>query len=541
MDREATVDTDLNDDGPFNNGNNRAHLYNYSGSNAAIITGPDGTPARSFTAGTSGSNTAVYQAFDNGAAGPPYASMAMGARVQQLTNPTTNANVIAWVAANGLNVVMVNTTPAGDVYATMRSNTNVFYDTAHVTLFPDPGWWAVGALWDLSTNTLSLLTEGVQNGGRLSVAASVTLPPGEILYNSSDVNYFQIHSNTAFGKLDGVAKVWTSFVNPRVLQNGLQGHKGIKQRVASGTKRLTEVPRRGYTGVFQHPASKSASGYSLSAAAAQSSTVVRITVSVPVLHTDPANINDALNPHNYILTPGYIPAVSVTSITSSIFDVTFASPMAAINYNIKIIDVQTADGLNVAAGNDTKEFLGISQLQTALGTLNVTSSMTGALTHIQVPQRSVFCFEDQGSPSATLVPAELWLTQNRFSTPGLAQLQSVVMGAVTSSDLTAVQARTLLKIVYGSDLAAMFKDLVVVTPTALNVVLCKRQRTSDIDTSLRVLAPFYPSAYNELKALGTPTQYIVMLNAHLTSPYFQNRVAANCALVLLAAAIKASS
>jgi hypothetical protein len=264
-------------------------------------------------------------------------------------------------------------------------------------------------------------------------------------------------------------------------------------------------------------------------------------MSTPVLNIDPNNINDALNPHNYVLTPGYIPAVSVTSITSSIFDVTFQSPMAAINYNIKIIDIQTADGLNVASASDTKEFLGIGAVQTTLGTLNVEATATALISFTQTAQRSVFCFEDLGSPTTALLPVEAWLLQNRFKTQGLVQLQNIVMATITSSTLGAVQARTLLKTVFGSDLAATFKDLVTVPASALSVNLCARQRLTLVDQKFKSLMPYYGAALEELRALGATDPYLLLLRTHLTSASFQNRVAANCAIVLLAAAILQAS
>ncbi len=360
MDREAAVDTDLIDDGPFNNG---AHLYNYSGSNAAIIVGPDGRPARSFTAGTNSSNTAVYQAYCAGTAGPVGSTVAMGCRALQTTNPGTNANLLCWLAQDGTPVFILNSTPAGGVYATVRDQAGNFYDTAAVILWPSPNWWNVGAKWEFHNSTLSLLVAPNYGDRFLSVAAQRVLAPGTRLYNNN-TNYFQIRSNTALGKVDGIASVWTTYALGRVLPIGFTGEKGIKQKISGAHKAAYKVPRRWFVGEFQKSIAATARGYSITSAVATGMTTVRVTFSVPVVNDTSTNRDGALYPGNYIFYPGLQP-IFVTHVSGNqVFDVELGQAMPSVSYQLKVISVQTPDGQEPQSqgGLDTVNFNGYQPL-----------------------------------------------------------------------------------------------------------------------------------------------------------------------------------
>lgn len=113
------------------------------------------------------------------------------------------------------------------------------------------------------------------------------------------------------------------------------------------------------------PLGKGSSAPQVTAAVAQDSHTVRVAFSEEMLHVNPANTDDSLNPTNYIFTSGTGAPVSASSValfqaSPTIVDITLGSEMTnGATYNVQVQRVKNLRGQPIDPDYDNQDFTGI--------------------------------------------------------------------------------------------------------------------------------------------------------------------------------------
>jgi len=116
----------------------------------------------------------------------------------------------------------------------------------------------------------------------------------------------------------------------------------------------------------------------------------------------------------------------------------------------------------------------------------------------------------------------------------LDELRRLVMDTAVTAGGDYAAAQAVVGFAHKSELRAVFRDLVGALP-AYAKHLPWQNRVVTMDARLRLLRPYAQRAFAELHLLGAPRQYTDLLQEHMESPSFVHRVAAMCAVLLLAA------
>lgn len=134
---------------------------------------------------------------------------------------------------------------------------------------------------------------------------------------------------------------------------------------------------------------------------------------------------------------------------------------------------------------------------------------------------------------------ELTPAENResspFPYPALEAIRRHTISAVTTSSVFAMQARTTTILAYSTEVRAIFDGIHDITAKQLAVTRTGQRRVLAIDGDLSIVRGWFTQAFDELLQLGVPQAFIDLLRPRLDSRAFNDRVAAICAIVLLAA------
>ncbi len=116
-------------------------------------------------------------------------------------------------------------------------------------------------------------------------------------------------------------------------------------------------------------------------------------------------------------------------------------------------------------------------------------------------------------------------------------LRKRLLDDIVATELVAVQTREVVLRSLNSLLGPMFYRL---SPQkkALQVLICEKRRSTDIEADLVDLSSFYLSGARDLATYQVPTQQIDLLVSALESQSPVMRVAGKCATILLAAFIE---
>lgn len=113
-------------------------------------------------------------------------------------------------------------------------------------------------------------------------------------------------------------------------------------------------------------------------------------------------------------------------------------------------------------------------------------------------------------------------------------LRQRLLNAVVDTNLVAVQTREVTLRSLNTLLGPIFLRLAP-QKKSLQVLICEKRNSVDIDNELSDLNPFYLDAARQLFDYGLPQQQVDLLVAALTSNSPVLRVAGKCAVILVAA------
>ncbi len=116
-------------------------------------------------------------------------------------------------------------------------------------------------------------------------------------------------------------------------------------------------------------------------------------------------------------------------------------------------------------------------------------------------------------------------------------LRKRLLNDVVDSTTLAVQTREVILRSLNTLLGPMFARLAS-QKRALQVLICEKRDSTDIEADLVDLIPFYLGAVRELDTYAVPTQQIDLLVAALESNSPVMKVAGKCAVILLIAFIE---
>jgi hypothetical protein len=133
----------------------------------------------------------------------------------------------------------------------------------------------------------------------------------------------------------------------------------------------------------------------------------------------------------------------------------------------------------------------------------------------------------------TLLPAEA-REQYPFPYPALEAIRRHTLSAVTSEMVFNIQARTITVIAYATDVRAIFDGIFVIDAKQLSAPRIYPRALLDIDQELAIVHRWFTQAFGELLQLGVPQVYLDILTPRLESRIYSDRIAAICAIVLLA-------
>jgi len=112
-------------------------------------------------------------------------------------------------------------------------------------------------------------------------------------------------------------------------------------------------------------------------------------------------------------------------------------------------------------------------------------------------------------------------------------LRQRLLDDIVDTTLPAVQTREVVLRSLNSLLGPMMARLLP-DKRELQVLICEKRNSVDIDSDLASLSPFYLSAIRSLYGLGLPTQQIDLLEEALKSHSPIMRVAGMCSVILIA-------
>lgn len=112
-------------------------------------------------------------------------------------------------------------------------------------------------------------------------------------------------------------------------------------------------------------------------------------------------------------------------------------------------------------------------------------------------------------------------------------LRKRLLDAIVDTDKVAVQTREIVLRSLNTSLGSIFVRLAP-QKKDLQVLICEKRNSNDIEADLLSLAPFYLDAANQLFDYGLPRRQIDLLEAALESNSPVLRVAGKCAVILIA-------
>ena len=113
-------------------------------------------------------------------------------------------------------------------------------------------------------------------------------------------------------------------------------------------------------------------------------------------------------------------------------------------------------------------------------------------------------------------------------------LRQRLLNSVVDTDLKTVQTREVVLRTINNELGPMFVRLAS-QKKSLQVLICEKRDSIEIENDLTNLNPFYIDAARQLFDYGLPQQQVDLLLSALTSNSPILRVAGKCAVVLVAA------
>jgi len=113
-------------------------------------------------------------------------------------------------------------------------------------------------------------------------------------------------------------------------------------------------------------------------------------------------------------------------------------------------------------------------------------------------------------------------------------LRKRLLDHIVDTELVAVQTREVVLRSLNTELGPMFLRLAP-RKKGLQVPICEKRNSIDIEKDLEYLNPFYLNAAQQLFDYGLPQQQITLLVAALKSNSPILRVAGKCAVILIAA------
>ena len=116
-------------------------------------------------------------------------------------------------------------------------------------------------------------------------------------------------------------------------------------------------------------------------------------------------------------------------------------------------------------------------------------------------------------------------------------LRNRVLDNVTDTHLRAVQTREVVLRVLNSNLGPIFIDQWNIY-AELNVLICERKSSAEIDEALRPLDRLYLDSLDLIEAYGIEKNYLNLMREALTSNSVVLRVAARCAVIVAAATLE---
>lgn len=138
-----------------------------------------------------------------------------------------------------------------------------------------------------------------------------------------------------------------------------------------------------------------------------------------------------------------------------------------------------------------------------------------------------------------MIDIEIRMSQPCLTIPDAEKIRQHLLQKVVTSPQVAVQTRETILRVLNSNLNAMFLGLV---PQAkdLQVLICEKRNSLDIDDDLKVYNIFYSQVSSKFTAYGVRSQHVTLIQDALKSNSAIMRVAARCAVVLMVAYVETS-
>jgi hypothetical protein len=136
-----------------------------------------------------------------------------------------------------------------------------------------------------------------------------------------------------------------------------------------------------------------------------------------------------------------------------------------------------------------------------------------------------------------MIDVEITMSQPFSYLSELEILRARLLDKIVTVDNSSVQTREVVLRVLNNTLAPIFARLTPRTEE-LQVLICEKRNSLDIESDLVMLNPFYLEGAKSLLRYGLPQQQIDLLVSALTSNNPVLRVAGKCATVLVASYIE---
>jgi hypothetical protein len=139
-----------------------------------------------------------------------------------------------------------------------------------------------------------------------------------------------------------------------------------------------------------------------------------------------------------------------------------------------------------------------------------------------------------------MIPLEVVLSQPFTVVSQAEMLRNRTLDHIVSVQLRPVQTRELILRTLHSNLAGIFVDLVN-QQKQLEVLICEKRNSIPIDEELRQYDLLYQNVAESFTSFGLKKQYGELLVSSLKSSNAVLRVAARCAIIVMAATVEMNS
>lgn len=135
-----------------------------------------------------------------------------------------------------------------------------------------------------------------------------------------------------------------------------------------------------------------------------------------------------------------------------------------------------------------------------------------------------------------LLPVELRMLQP-YASEALEEIRRTAIHMVSTDNMIEHRVRGVLLTTYKNDFNAIFNDVLDVPAAILAERICKPRRLFEMDAIIQPLDVTLAAARQELLRLGCTQQYLTVIEARALGPSPQHRVAATCAIAMMAAVL----